>query len=216
MTLTKHGSSNKTSRRLSMIFTNSEKKSAIENLEKNLKEDKEKSRNKCARKEREERRKRKNKMLTHHFTQAWLQNMTTKKTMMKDSLARSQNWCRTHLLLEELQEAVWVRGRRGRRLILTCVKMTKSLQDFVKSPLNPPHLWVQALEVALAQDHVLLVTLAHDHALLVTQALVQNLSAAPPAIQDVLVKSKNKERRAKIEEGRRKWSVRCANRKNSR
>jgi hypothetical protein len=74
-----------------MIFINSEKKSTTENLEKSLKEDKEKSRSKYARKEREERRKRKNKMLTHHFTQAWLQNMTTKKTMMKDSLDQSQN-----------------------------------------------------------------------------------------------------------------------------
>ena len=91
MMLTKHGNSNKTLKKLNTTSSSFAKKLVIENLEKNLKEDKEKSRNKCARKEKEEKRKRKREMLTHHFTLAWPQNMTMKTMMMRDSLDPSQN-----------------------------------------------------------------------------------------------------------------------------
>ena len=88
---TKHGSSNKTSKRLNTISLSFAKKLAIGNQEKSSKEDKKNSRNRCAKKEKEEKRKRKKEMLTHHFTLAWLQNMMTKTMMTRDSVDRSQN-----------------------------------------------------------------------------------------------------------------------------
>ena len=91
MMLTKHGSSNKTSKRLNTISSSFAKKLAIGNQEKSSKEDKKNSRNRCAKKEKEEKRKRKKEMLTHHFTQACPQNMTMKTMMMRDSLDPSQN-----------------------------------------------------------------------------------------------------------------------------
>ena len=183
---TKHGNSNKTSKRLNTISSSFAKKLAIGNQGKSSKEDKKNSRNRCAKKEKEEKRKRKIEMVTNHFTLAWLQNMMTKTMMTRDSVDRSQNWCQTHLLLEEQQGAVWVRGKRVRRLRLTCVKMTKSLQDCAKFPLEKPHLWVQAQEVDLAQD------LAHQ----AVQARARALPAVLLAIQDALVKSKEKKKRA--------------------
>ena len=91
MMLMKHGSSNKTLKKLNTTYSSFVEKSVIGNPEKNKKEDKEKSRNKYARKEKGEKRKRRREMLTHHFTQAWPQNMTMKTMMMRDSLDRSQN-----------------------------------------------------------------------------------------------------------------------------